>query len=290
MVMKFGQHCDVAFPRLCLDLPPFPYKEAKKILKLLSHSSKENRGPSQRDSFVAYLDGEMRRIDSKWHGKAHNIVKAAKSTIRLPRTTAVLIKFGLRKRSRPEEAERLDAWAQLSRDGMRKIIKKYNKQLGACCGHVLHLPSEPFNFVNSRTRTELESLVLLLASHSALLTPTITAGEACRSCDAASAPPVQECPVCLDTLYEPVAPACGHAMCHTCFESLRANSVVPQCPMCRRPARWAQRMPVIGAAAKAADPAGWHAACDRALQKKEDALAAEYARRGRHHPMAMLVQ
>ena len=73
--------------------------------------------------------------------------------------------------------------------------------------------------------------------------------------DATTAAPSLECPICLDTVYRPVAPPCGHPMCRECFDSLRKASMNPACPVCRVSASSARLMPVTHKTAKVADPA-----------------------------------
>ena len=50
----------------------------------------------------------------------------------------------------------------------------------------------------------------------------------CEQCDL-------DCPVCLETLFQPVAPDCGHPVCRPCLERLVAETASPHCPLC--PAR-----------------------------------------------------
>jgi len=250
--MKFGKHCEMAYPALSLgEVPPFPYKRMKKRIKTVQ--CEENGG----SSFVSDLNSEVRRIDAVWSQAARRTIEAA----RAPRKDAFARAVGLR--SPPGDARKLAAWAQLSRDGVRKILKKANKQLTFPSGPIDMLPGEPLAFVCSRTRTELECLAEELES--------------------------QDCPVCLGILYDPVAPACGHAVCRDCFQSLRERAAAPQCPICRRSVdAGARALPIVGAAVKAANPADYAARKKEKEAEQNEALAKRYAHRINQHPMMMV--
>ena len=42
---------------------------------------------------------------------------------------------------------------------------------------------------------------------------------------------MMDCPVCLDTMDDPVSLNCGHSFCHTCISNLVRDKAV-KCPMC----------------------------------------------------------
>jgi hypothetical protein len=239
--MKFGKLCEEAFRKLELDLPAFPYELAKKQLKA---AALQFCGPAAQVVFFNFLGRELKLIDAKWSCAARQTVQAKVAPI----TTAFLTTVGLRRR--PEAARKLDAWARLSRECLRKIVKKYNKQLGSRCGHIAELPGTPPRFVRSRLRTELE----ILAQQEEATEGRISAA--------------LDCPVCLETLFDPVAPECGHALCRECFLALCQRCDTSQCPICRRPVTNTRRMPACGAMAMAADPEA-HAARKRAAEQEE---------------------
>ena len=71
------------------------------------------------------------------------------------------------------------------------------------------------------------------------------------------------CPVCLETLVQPVAFKCGHPVCLECCSELVKKSKTPLCPMCRGPVFHGGRygtnssvtfLPALNALAKAYDP------------------------------------
>ena len=73
------------------------------------------------------------------------------------------------------------------------------------------------------------------------------------------------CPVCLDVLLDPVAPACGHAVCRACRDAALASGLA-SCPVCRRAAPSARPMPALERAVRrAADP---HALAEREEQAR----------------------
>jgi len=184
-------------------------------------------------------------------------VTAADAVLRYmsaPKTFSVLAALGITKRSGGmRRAHQLEAYARLHREAVRKILKKYNKKYNKAHGQLSSLPGPPLAFIASRTRTELEHLA------------------------AAAAEDAHECPVCLDLIYSPVAPACGHAICRECHDNMCRASTSPQCSVCRRDARQVRKMPMATVAARDANPAQY---AERKLshqRAKDEALANKYA-------------
>jgi len=238
--MKFAKHCN----EVCLKLqdrtnvPMFPYRELKKQLK---RSEQESEDP--RVDFLTILISKLKAVDQDWERAVHAALRE-----RTAMRSALLSSLGMI--SAKDEMVRkqcLAEWAAIARTGLRKIKKKYNKKLAARCGPADEFPGiDSFAFLRSRERTEIDIFA--------------------ASSDSSSNE--YECPVCLETLTQPVAPPCGHAMCSVCFRDLhgkregvrrvQANGVVviikpkgsvPQCPVCRFPATDARRMPALARAA-----------------------------------------
>ena len=178
--MKFGQHAAVAFQEFGDTLPEFPYKRLKKALKREDLTNRKIRGPrpsgiggggegsgdeegsvgeggtDMRQWFARLLTKETKRIDAVWVAAAKNALLAA----RYPTAGAAFVKLrGQRWCAEPvTAAEKLAAWAQLSRTGLRKIIKKYNKRCGEAHGHIVALETGTLHFNHGRIRTEILNL------------------------------------------------------------------------------------------------------------------------------------
>lgn len=243
--MHFGKHCEARFAATSTGLPSFPYKYLKKQLKLLLLA--EDNDPKKKAAFFAEVAKILRRLEHKWSEAARLTLFAVRS----PRTASLLykVKFGIQTDA-GESAVKLVQWADLATDALRKLIKKYNKQCAARYGGVAMYHGHEISFVRGRMRTELEALVQLHRR------PTSAADDDEHE-DLA-------CPVCLETLYLPCAPQCGHALCGPCHAKLVSASKdsVPQCPICRNPAAQSKRLPVLAYVAKACDAAGFKARCE----------------------------
>ena len=234
--MRFGKTYEAAFAATGANLPPPPYKALKKKLKqTLNHAA---YGHEQAQDFFRFLHSALVQVDRKWQRAAHSVILAHEFAASAPRAAATLASIVPARAKASfndpqERAKSLQAYAQLAREALRKIIKKFNRH---CAWRLqflvqMHHPTG-LGFVCGALRTQVE----LLAR-----------GES----DSV------ECPVCLDTLYQPVAPkACGHAMCRPCHKKLVAEQHSASCPICRGPAAQAKAMPVLGALAKAVDPLG----------------------------------
>merc|ERR1711871_1627591 len=117
----------------------------------------------------------------------------------MPLKSGFLASMGLGPGGDDMERKRcLAEWSAIARTGLRKIKKKYNKLLAARCGTADSVTGiDAFAFLRSRERTEIEALAPgEMRTHGL------------------------DCPVCLETLVNPVAPPCGHAVCSTCFDEL----------------------------------------------------------------------
>ena len=251
--MKFAKLCEEA----CVELesqtkvPAFPYKALKKQLK------KAEDADNGRQHFTRALSTTVKSVDDAWQRAVRSVLKG----VNAPRMSAVLSHIGVIKRRPKAAAPALAEWASIARTGLRKIKKKYNKRLGAKFGPLDQEPDvNGFAFVASSERTEIQ----------ALASSVVVALEE----ESGSSPEAKtlECPVCMETLYEPVAPPCGHPMCRSCYDGIAESKVTrrfqvpggtltirpagaaPQCPICREPATSVKPMSVLASMCKAADP------------------------------------
>lgn len=279
--MKFGKLCEEA----CVELeqktkvPAFPYKRLKKQLK------KAEDAPDGRQAFAHALDVEVKLVDNAWKQAVRSVIKSALA----PRMSHALAKVGLERRP-VSAAPTLAEWASIARTGLRKIKKKYNKRLGARFGR-LEQDSEAgssFAFVASSERTEIQALASTVGGGSSGVLEARPRSDGEASCEEGDGgvmrmpmpsetpqtrpfdPAELECPVCMETLSEPVAPECGHAMCRPCFAGLVASKVtkriqvpggflnirpaeaIPRCPLCREPATMAKPMKALASVCRAA--------------------------------------
>ena len=251
--MKFAKLCEEA----CVELesqtkvPAFPYKALKKQLK------KAEDADNGRQHFTRALSTTVKSVDDAWQRAVRSVLKG----VNAPRMSAVLSHIGVIKRRPKAAAPALAEWASIARTGLRKIKKKYNKRLGAKFGPLDQEPDvNGFAFVASSERTEIQ----------ALASSVVVALEE----ESGSSPEAKtlECPVCMETLYEPVAPPCGHPMCRSCYDGIAESKVTrrfqvpggtltirpagaaPQCPICREPATSVKPMSALASMCKAADP------------------------------------
>ena len=250
--MKFGKLCAQA----CVELesqtkvPAFPYKALKKQLK------KAEDADNGRQHFTRALSTTVKSVDDAWQRAVRSVLKG----VNAPRMSAVLSHIGIKRRPKAA-APALAEWASIARTGLRKIKKKYNKRLGAKFGPLDQEPDvNGFAFVASSERTEIQALassVVVALEEESGSSPEAT---------------TLECPVCMETLYEPVAPPCGHPMCRSCYDGIAESKVtrrfqvpggtltirpagaVPQCPICREPATSVKPMSALASMCKAADP------------------------------------
>ena len=228
--MHFGKTVDAEFAKIDAGVAPFPYNKMKRSLKsLLSCKSAE----AVQGKFIGDLSNAVRRCDSAW-------VAACRRTLQ-PRGFRSIMRSKQHSDS-IEMAQRLDAWAELAQEGVRKILKKYNKIFGSGCGKICIQPAVQVAFFRSTTKTEIRALA--------------------RSRDEPSSDKENlclDCPVCLDTVVDPVGAVCGHAMCRECFASLESHVrstyqnvardyeawQLTKCPICRNATGKPQPMPVL---------------------------------------------
>ena len=297
--MKFGKVCEEACIHLesQVGVPAFPYKMLKKKLKAASVAKSDGR-----QEFARVLQAEVQSVDAAWRRAVRSVLK----TVCEPRVTAVLAMVGLTRRRPRATAPALAEWSALARTGLRKIKKKYNKRLGAKFGPLEEVPNlSSFAFVASLERTEIEVLASAVVgdelaaaereqqsssghdSSRPMMSPNgkpppgaalASSGDMRLQLRAAQLDRAKlECPVCMEIMFDPVAPACGHAMCRACFDGIsdsgvvmrvptaggvlafRPASSIPACPICREPAASVKPMSVLASLCKAADPNGFAA-------------------------------
>ena len=288
--MHFGRTCEAQFLAIASDLPPLPYRLLKKQLKAI-FERRETQSVSGRTPEAVFFDNlskVLRRVDAKWQLSARKCL----FTVAHPKTVALMSKVmhkGVSTEQDPlQRAKALLAWAALAREGVRKIIKKFNKRLAAetNVGRTDVYPKCELAFMQGPICTQLESLERYSRA-------------ADYSAEHASSS--LYCPVCLEPLFHPVAPPCGHAVCKPCFKQMCHAQIQssmnrgpfepvkpPPCPICRVPALKSAPVAVLGALAKQADPAAYSRR-KLAEQDLADAkMAQKYQARISCHPMLVL--
>ncbi|EOD27930.1 hypothetical protein EMIHUDRAFT_363109 [Emiliania huxleyi CCMP1516] len=209
--MKFGKTSDGLYEEIGAPVPALPYRQFKKKLKILRMGASgflaEGGGSVPRSgdidlAFWSFVSGWLARLDRQWK-------------------TAVRTVLTLRGEDDPalsERAQALHAWAELTRTGVRKIVKKVNKLKGE--GDLRLRPVLDYAFTRGFLGSQLEMIF--------------------------STDKRPSCPVCLEALdpasLAPVAPAeCGHAMCAPCFARIAGAAAEAEeavrCPICRRRVR-----------------------------------------------------
>ncbi|EOD21872.1 hypothetical protein EMIHUDRAFT_255189 [Emiliania huxleyi CCMP1516] len=188
-------------------VPALPYRQFKKKLKILRMGASgflaEGGGSVPRSgdidlAFWSFVSGWLARLDRQWK-------------------TAVRTVLTLRGEDDPalsERAQALHAWAELTRTGVRKIVKKVNKLKGE--GDLRLRPVLDYAFTRGFLGSQLEMIF------------STDKRPSCPALDPAS--------------LAPVAPAeCGHAMCAPCFARIAGAAAEAEeavrCPICRRRVR-----------------------------------------------------
>mmetsp|Transcript_65457 Transcript_65457/g.122500 ORF Transcript_65457/g.122500 Transcript_65457/m.122500 type:complete len:322 (+) Transcript_65457:185-1150(+) len=309
--MKFGKEYMNKYAAIdsTSRIPPFPYKQLKKLI--------DDGGGESAAVFFSKLREQTSIVDRAWKREAERTIFAAR---RLPRRASEVYLGG---QSVEEKSLVLAAWASLSREALRKILKKHSKKQlqywekqqlrehqqqknehqQARQPQISQMPQTPtrqhVSFARGCLRTQIEAL----ASSSLAFSPTapsLSPLSAASYFDADSAAHNLTCPVCLDVVIDPVAPIeCGHPVCGPCFKALKQNSAAgqKQCPVCRGPVGVAKALPLLGRAAKRMDPVGVHArelelAEERERQQIERDREQTERRIARHlarHPMSALI-
>ena len=156
------------------------------------------------DDFAAIIEG----LDSGWLKAIRNL------------KCFCIYRFG----SRPNRVYALLAYAQLCREGVRKLLKKYNKKHP---GHCWTLNRQLY-FVHSNSLQRLKDFTSdypMTISHCS-----------------------RECPVCLRSRAQMTQLVCGHAVCIDCHAQLSCSAAdnflrnrkeietrASTCPVCRQP-------------------------------------------------------
>lgn len=196
--MKFGKKCKALFANIDCGLPPLPYKRLKKNMKIMSSSEFF-------DDFATIVD----EVDAVW-------LKAIRDL-----KCFCIYRF----ESRPNRVYALLAYAQLCREGVRKLLKKYNKKHPGHCWTM----NRRLYFVQSNSLQRLKDVT----SRYPMTTPHC----------------FKECPVCLHSHAQMTELVCGHAVCIDCHTRLSQNAAgdnllrnrkeietpASTCPVCRQP-------------------------------------------------------
>jgi len=190
----------------------------KKELKASVKCTTKEQIPAR---FYSALTNEVRKADWQWMLATNYVLLAARSP--------PLVRRAMRTPDPIDRARRLEAWAELAREAIRKIVKKYNKWYGPTCGVMGLNPEVNVGFIRSCSRIETEALARSREQQDTSLEEGLT------------------CPVCLDTVTQPVAAACGHPMCRACFMDLKKHARNhrgwSQCPLCRNRVGRARSLP-----------------------------------------------
>lgn len=195
--MKFGKKCTALFANIDCGLPPLPYKQLKKKMKVMSSSE-----------FFDYFAAVIEALDSAWLRAIRDL------------RYFCIYKFG----SRPSRVYALLAYAQLCREGVRKLLKKYNKKHPDHCWTV----NRRLHLVHSNRLQRLKDVT----SRYPMTAPHCS----------------RECPVCLHSRAQMTQLVCGHTLCIDCHarlshtaadNSLRNRKEIETpaatCPVCRQP-------------------------------------------------------
>ena len=239
--MKFGKTSDGLYEEIGAPVPALPYRQFKKKLKILRMGASgflaEGGGSVPRSgdidlAFWSFVSGWLARLDRQWK-------------------TAVRTVLTLRGEDDPalsERAQALHAWAELTRTGVRKIVKKVNKLKGE--GDLRLRPVLDYAFTRGFLRSQLEMIFSTDKRPSCPVCLEERASQRhrcrCRSLFLAKSPPPSPAPPPPQALdpasLAPVAPAeCGHAMCAPCFARIAGAAAEAEeavrCPICRRRVR-----------------------------------------------------
>ena len=121
--MHFGKTVDAEFAKIDAGVAPFPYNKMKRSLKsLLSCKSAE----AVQGKFIGDLSNAVRRCDSAW-------VAACRRTLQTtqPRRFRSIMRSKQHSDS-IEMAQRLDAWAELAQEGVRKMRQRWTAEEEDC--------------------------------------------------------------------------------------------------------------------------------------------------------------
>jgi len=234
-------------------LPPFPYETLKQELLRVPLPPLAVNAPSERQprlDFLTHLWKEATLVDADWEVAARRVLHTAHS--RRPGLARPMRErfFCLRVSAHVSPAQylvaepssaavELEQWAQDARTALRKITEDYNERFEADHGRLDRLSG--ISFVAGCIRTEIECLA--------------KSGPG----DGQSLSDALGCPVCLRTVFHPVAPTpCGHALCRSCFNGLGGSAAnggtTACCPVCRGPAQRSKPLPVMDVLAKQTNP------------------------------------
>ena len=178
--MKFGEHSLRLFARIGCELPPLPYKNLKQRMTDATSSI-----------FFFELASLVGKMERAWKG--------------------AILNFRLYRRD-PARVHRLVGYAQLCHEGIRKLVKKYNKR---------H-PGQNWVIQNRRCgllggSVMFNRLKRYADAHPFLLQYSF------------------ECPVCLEGKLRGILLACEHRLCLECAQKCQGMPAPRTCPVCRLP-------------------------------------------------------
>lgn len=187
--MKFGKNSPRLFSRISCDLAPLPYNNLKQSMRKMAP-----------DEFFTHFGTIIQKMDAEW--------------LRAVRRMRIFFVYAFWNHA--EKVHNLLAYAHLCREGVRKLLKKFNKK---------H-PSQ--RWVLNRSLHFVSSLILERLSDFAVARPPLVPAES-------------DCPVCLQSHAYVINMLCGHSFCVCCYKRLNTmckhmvTSPVAKCPICRQP-------------------------------------------------------
>ena len=214
---------------------PFPCAELEQQLRGLWPNACKSASELYA-RFFKCLHREIRRRDREWSTAASRLLFHER-LVRSKLSPLVVCVFT--PMDAADEARRLAAWAELTREAVDGLLEKYNKWFGDAYGCMGRVPDCGIKFIASPLLTRIEELACSRhpgrghANVACASLPVVESDTAAvRRCS------TDGCPVCLEVMpTESTLLACGHEMCAPCCRKLRsharANGITAQCPLCR---------------------------------------------------------
>ena len=202
--MKFGKRCEQLFRATGISesqIPSIPYRDLKRALH-------HNRFVSTCKFFEIVVHA-IRVSDAAWVRTIQRIQICNVIVCSNAHLIAALV-----------------AWADVAKESLRKLLKKYNRRYAQTHGPVIEAARD-VRFLHSFTLLRLHHMMQMISL------PPYPHHELAKG-------DTKECPICFSSLTdETVHTHCGHLFCFKCFrkvhEVCRASVLkrVPTCPVCR---------------------------------------------------------